>query len=251
MVSIGDLLTQQELTSLLEIQYHAMKSTTETELKGLLLRIGRLVPAEYIVTCLGRTDPNGKFQDFVRLINCSYPSSWIDRYVKENYAQIDPVLQTNFGNFKTQIWSETSRQASGAQKVFLDEAQGCGLSDGITVGMASLRHSTGSLFSFSGPQISENIRHALLLEYLVPHLHMVLTRTCFPPKSREAPFLTKREKEVLQWIKEGKTNWEIGQILGISERTSKFHVQNIASKFDASNRSHVVALAMDLELIEP
>ncbi|WP_447973005.1 LuxR family transcriptional regulator [Nitrospira sp. Kam-Ns4a] len=47
------------------------------------------------------------------------------------------------------------------------------------------------------------------------------------PSVRQAPVLTKREREVLEWMKEGKTNWEIGRILGISERTVRFHVGNI------------------------
>lgn len=251
MVAVGDLLTQRELTSLLEIQYHAVRVTSDTELKGLLLCVGHLVPSDYIVTCLGRTDSHGQFLEFLRLINCSYPTDWLDRYEKNKLAQIDPILQSNFGCFKTQIWSETIQQvASPPQcvKHFMEEARGCGLSEGITIGMAARRHAAGSLFSFSGQLINENIRHAIVLEYLVPHLHLALMRASYHPKVI-APVITKREREILQWLREGKTNWEIGQILGISERTVKFHIQNLSSKLDASNRSHIVALAMSLGLI--
>lgn len=57
------------------------------------------------------------------------------------------------------------------------------------------------------------------------------------------PALTDREFTVLDWLKEGKTNWEIAAILEISERTVKFHVANIREKLSASSRSHAVALA--------
>ncbi|WP_242538471.1 response regulator transcription factor [Trinickia acidisoli] len=71
-------------------------------------------------------------------------------------------------------------------------------------------------------------------------------------QSRSAAFteLTEREFTVLDWLKEGKTNWEIAAILEISERTVKFHVANIREKLSASSRSHAVALAYSHNLIK-
>jgi DNA-binding CsgD family transcriptional regulator len=48
--------------------------------------------------------------------------------------------------------------------------------------------------------------------------------------------LTERELEVLRWIREGKTNPEIGQILGISHRTVHKHVENLLRKMGAETR---------------
>jgi len=56
--------------------------------------------------------------------------------------------------------------------------------------------------------------------------------------------LTPREKEVIAWIAHGKSNWETSMILGIAERTVKFHMKNIIHKLDAMNRSHAVAKAL-------
>lgn len=69
------------------------------------------------------------------------------------------------------------------------------------------------------------------------------------PHAGFAP-LTDRECTVLDWLKEGKTNGEIAAILGISERTVKFHVANIRTKLSASSRSHAVALAYCNNLIK-
>lgn len=62
--------------------------------------------------------------------------------------------------------------------------------------------------------------------------------------------LSQREREILDWVRKGKTNWEIAQILGISERTVKFHVQNIMLKLDVSSRTRAVAVAMERGLID-
>lgn len=56
--------------------------------------------------------------------------------------------------------------------------------------------------------------------------------------------LSAREREVLCWAQEGKTYWEIGCILGISQRTVKFHIQRIKSKLDVVSTAHAIAKAM-------
>jgi DNA-binding CsgD family transcriptional regulator len=62
--------------------------------------------------------------------------------------------------------------------------------------------------------------------------------------------LTPKEKQVIKWLKEGKSNWETSAILGISERTVKFHISNIMQKLDASSRAHAVAIAIERGLVE-
>lgn len=57
--------------------------------------------------------------------------------------------------------------------------------------------------------------------------------------------LTKREAEVLRWVVEGKTNPEIGLILGISDLTAKKHVENILHKLKVPTRTAAVALAIE------
>ena len=68
-----------------------------------------------------------------------------------------------------------------------------------------------------------------------------------PLPSATLPFsdrrLTTRENEILRWIMEGKSTWDISNILCISERTVKFHVDRIMRKFKAVNRAHAVAIA--------
>ena len=56
--------------------------------------------------------------------------------------------------------------------------------------------------------------------------------------------LTLRENEVLKWIMEGKSTWDISKILNISESTVKFHIANIMKKLSAVNRTHAIAISM-------
>jgi two-component system nitrate/nitrite response regulator NarL len=61
--------------------------------------------------------------------------------------------------------------------------------------------------------------------------------------------LTARELEVVQLLAEGLTNRRIGERLGISEHTAKFHVNSILGKLSASTRSEAVAQAARLGLV--
>lgn len=58
---------------------------------------------------------------------------------------------------------------------------------------------------------------------------------CCPP-SPGLSSLTPREREILQWLAEGKSNWAIGVIVGCCEETVKKHLQHVYRKLGVDNR---------------
>lgn len=56
--------------------------------------------------------------------------------------------------------------------------------------------------------------------------------------------LTQREADVMVWIARGKTNREIGQILGISPRTVNKHLEQVFIKVDVDNRTAAASIAL-------
>ncbi|MDD3352085.1 LuxR family transcriptional regulator [Zoogloea sp.] len=64
-----------------------------------------------------------------------------------------------------------------------------------------------------------------------------------------ADTLTARELECLSWVARGKTDEDIGLILGRSRETVHFHLGKAMKKLSASNRTHAVAIACSLGLI--
>lgn len=84
---------------------------------------------------------------------------------------------------------------------------------------------------------------------IVANIKNALQVKCLSRKKYIAT-LSLREKEVLNWLKKGKTSWDISVILGISERTVNFHINNIMQKLDAVSRTHAVAIAIEAELID-
>jgi LuxR family quorum sensing-dependent transcriptional regulator len=62
--------------------------------------------------------------------------------------------------------------------------------------------------------------------------------------------LTAREREVLAWSAQGKSAWEIGEILSVAKRTVDEHAQTAMRKLGATNRTQAVAIALRHRLFE-
>lgn len=62
--------------------------------------------------------------------------------------------------------------------------------------------------------------------------------------------LSARERECLSWTSQGKTAWEIGSILGISEHTAVAHLNSAIRKLVATSRVHAVAEALRRGVID-
>jgi DNA-binding CsgD family transcriptional regulator len=61
------------------------------------------------------------------------------------------------------------------------------------------------------------------------------------------PRLTPRERDVMRWVSEGKTDWATAQILGCKEGTVKKHLQHIYRKLGVDNRTSAANCVRELE----
>lgn len=76
-----------------------------------------------------------------------------------------------------------------------------------------------------------------------------LTGTRARPGEGPIDPLTPREREVLALLALGRSNRDIALVLGIAERTAKFHVNAILGKLDAEGRTEAVVRAARLGLV--
>jgi DNA-binding CsgD family transcriptional regulator len=91
----------------------------------------------------------------------------------------------------------------------------------------------------------------VVLRRIIPHLHRAFNQLLNKEEKKTRPVsLTGRERAILLWLKEGKSTWDVSRILGISQDTVKFHLQNIYHKLNTTNRSHAIAVALGNKLID-
>lgn len=67
-----------------------------------------------------------------------------------------------------------------------------------------------------------------------------------PAPLEQAFGLTPREAEVLLWVAQGKTNAEIGLILGMAEKTVKVHLGHVFEKLGSDNRNAAGVQALEV-----
>jgi DNA-binding CsgD family transcriptional regulator len=134
----------------------------------------------------------------------------------------------------------------------MDEAAGVGLKNGISF-PAHTATGESAMFSIAidgkfPQQLNNEVTPfgQLFTAYLHEAVRRVFSQKFLPISKVH---LTPREQECLLWSADGKTTWEISQILNISERTVIYHIQNSTSKLGVANRQQAVARAITSGLI--
>ncbi len=69
------------------------------------------------------------------------------------------------------------------------------------------------------------------------------------PPEADIPTLTRRERDCMAYVAEGKSDWEISVIFGIAQATVHFHIENARRKLSAATRAHAVARMAALDMI--
>ena len=127
----------------------------------------------------------------------------------------------------------------------------------VAHGAKEVQGAFGSFFLFTRLPHPPGARDAYLLEVLMPYLHMAMHRMLANEGGDKTEavvavtLLSKREIQVLHWVKNGKTNQEIAKILDLSLPTVKNHLQSIMRKLNVNNRAQAVGKSATLRLIVP
>ncbi|MEQ8509500.1 MAG: autoinducer binding domain-containing protein [Rhodospirillaceae bacterium] len=192
--------------------------------------------------------------DMIRVTNLD--PSWMEHYVKQNYAMSDPVVMDALKARMPVVWTEDYRfdTLSSDEAQMMADAHDFGIERGLTVPIHGPSAELGMLCLYSDMRDREFASHvrATKSEVLLvaQYAHNVAQTTLPPAIQTPKPVpLTDREIEILRWTAEGKTAWEIGSILTISERTVNFHLQNAMGKFGVHNKTHAASKAMSSGLL--
>ena len=246
-MKLGSFLSREDAYCLLELIQQSLSCDNEKSLRDIISQLRVLIPYNFAICGFAKIDLNNKINSY-DIINFNYPDEWVEIYINKDYHNVDPIVKENFSNFKPQYWVDTYKKYN-PPKEFIFLAEDFGLKKGYAYGIKD-KDNKGSIFSFADTFTERHPRTEIILKYIIPHLHQSLVRIMVQERAKQKVNLTPREKEVLKWIKEGKTSWDISVILGISERTVNFHINNIKHKLDAVSRVQAVAIAIEQGLID-
>ncbi|MEW6058506.1 MAG: LuxR C-terminal-related transcriptional regulator [Bdellovibrionota bacterium] len=265
-LAIDDLAHPHALT-FFELGYVAGNCKNPKEFQQVLKAVHDVFPTESIVCGLGemadgiafsgiwKTPELAPFKVARIVTDANYPSEFLNFYINADVLKRDCHFYECLRTQKALIWSDLYQR----YKHPFDSNTKCGF-DGDFVSML-FDHNLHNVLrcapvdmglrvtnlSLTFRNRKEAWQFSGLVEAVAPYIHQALLRVYGPSKdkfSQSVPVgLSLREREILKWLIEGKGNWEIGHILHISERTVKFHVQQLMRKLGAMNRSQLVANA--------
>ena len=171
-----------------------------------------------------------------RFAPAAWPGSPAFNYICFDCNPLLGAIRTGLTRYRFSDFAPKDTPAYGAYWDAMSEAKIddalCATSYGPDRAIASL-HLGFERRSFAPDEaLSIHMAGLLLTERLL---------TLAEPMGPDAVHLTDRERDSLAWVAEGKSDWEIAVILGLSESTVRFHVDNARRKLGAVNRTQAVA----------
>jgi DNA-binding CsgD family transcriptional regulator len=173
------------------------------------------------------------------------PAAFRELYVSEGFGPRDPALRyarrtiLPFDFESAPYDPETEPHI----KEVVDRSRDFKMHKQISIPVPSPRGMIG-MVGIAGPDFDERDVHKPALHSLSLHAFYRL-EGLVGVRARRKAGLTEREREILAWVAEGKTAWEIGCILSLSQRTIEWHIRQACQKLGATNRLQAVAMLGD------
>jgi DNA-binding CsgD family transcriptional regulator len=184
----------------------------------------------------------------VAVLAADCPDGYAGMYFSRKYHLIDPILRQTLIARQPFTWDPIASDGkrSANEKEFFNECKDIGVHGGVTM-------------PFHNPDGSTHVMSVSLRDgpipdpRRVPFVYALAAQTWVRYSALQAEGidvgekqirLTARERECLSWAKDGKTNWEISQIISVAERTVEFHIGNAMRKLNAGNRITAIVIAI-------
>jgi DNA-binding CsgD family transcriptional regulator len=245
-----DKLSRQDLVQVLEFCEACLHCPSAEVLHPQIISFAELLGFEFVLYAYQKhAYQSGKTVEFVNLSN---PVEWMDEYHANNYLLDDPVrieLELRLaraGSSSSIFWDTYDRPLSAQEQNVIARRTFFGLRYGFSVFDNSVPRSSIFLISFASKHQRVDERCQAMGRIIVSHLNRCRKRLDLLALVDR---LTTREKAVARWIVEGKTNWEIAQILSVSKSTVKFHAANIFAKLEVSNRQGAIAILLAVRFL--
>jgi|GEM_PF-952084 len=251
-------LSKKDAVQLMEIAYRTLKGTTEEDIKSVVTEFKKgfyfdsaflcnLTVTNKNVKPILHSDPIFSFKTF------DLPNEFSSQYLQQRFISIDPVAEAFLNTRELVDYQELVRKnpsilKNPAHQLTID----FNLFNVFSYGTFSLNAKEISGFSlyYKSRKLKANPRIITILKFITPFMTELYEKTLGLSKRPLISPITRKEYEVLKWLKEGKTSWEISMILNIGESTVNFHVTNIMRKLNATKRTQAVAVAIQNKLIE-
>jgi DNA-binding CsgD family transcriptional regulator len=198
--------------------------------------------------CCPRVDPLHAPPGAVMMIH-NYPEAWVQHFSREKLYEIDPVLRHAECDPQPFFWDSLlqSEPVTAAQRRLLADASSFGIAHGFTAPI-HLSWSPGALrVSCSlvpGARTVQQINY-LLAKVMAGEMYAVLSRSRALGREIPAIELSRRERQCLILAAQGKDDWAIGRLLGLSPETVHSYFKRLMQRLGVSTRVQAIVWALE------
>lgn len=179
----------------------------------------------------------------------NYPSAWADQFIERKMYLTDPVVRAGNEFTMPYHWESVPRiiQLSSKDREHFRAAQKAGVENGYSVPLTS-RGEIGASFNFATPTRQRMKEVDFFYSSMVGRLafeacRQLIVNDSGSPKTERVE-LTPRQRDCLILAAQGKTDWEIGRILGISEETASLHLKTARERYGVTKRMSLAIRAL-------
>lgn len=216
-----------------------------------------VLPHQMMVCGIGGVTPQGSFVRKFLQYNCPFESYEYYSEMLNSDGRVNSPLMQKWRDTKEPVFFQSGRDDAEFPAEWVRVFNKYKMRNIIGHGVLDLTGTFSSFFIFSRLTPEVGTAQSFLLKLLTPHLHLALTHVIDEVQeyqsfvSKTGKPLSERQSEILFWLHEGKTNWEIAKILNLTELNVKYHIDQIFTKLDVRSRVNAAAKAHDLGLIKP
>ncbi|TCS39292.1 DNA-binding CsgD family transcriptional regulator [Paucimonas lemoignei] len=210
--------------------------------------VGAVLPYDAFFCSFGCLE--GNRLRVLKLLHDSFPLQYFQDLAQSDGSFSSPLVNKWHAS-RRPVYFQLDRDAGAYPREWSNTFARHGLTNMVAHGKADMASGFFSSFSFYRMPFTVTQWHAEIIELLVPHLHDALLITLGASlldecERADQPLpLTAEQQHILYWMQQGKTDWETSRILGLNERTVKYHVKKILTKLNATNRTHAVGKACE------
>jgi LuxR family quorum sensing-dependent transcriptional regulator len=169
---------------------------------------------------------------------------WTARYAANDFAKADPTLAALFETRKPFTWREAARRRPSkiGERILAEVSEFTGTDDALVVPIHDRTGETSAVI-LSGPGVDFEPEVRPILHLASVYFSGVGRDIIDATVGAPACPLTSRQLECLRWVMDGKSDWEIGEILTISERTAHNHIEAAKRALEVGTRMQAVVQA--------
>ncbi|MBZ4689375.1 MAG: lasR [Cereibacter sp.] len=179
----------------------------------------------------------------------TWADSDLEQYLRDSWADRDPLLSQIDRDDSAFLWHVEDWRD---HEDYYDYICSFGLCGGMSIPLHRAPERRGAMILMSKsekPLTLDTLMGAKILA------HMVMARAAnlsvkasgSGGKRQRLSLLSQRQREILHWVAQGKTNREIAMIIGSTRRTIDYHMQEILSKLEVPSRTTAVVALLGAE----